>query len=85
MRTAVFTYGLDRDALGVDGAQVGVLKEGDEVGLDRLLQGANGGRLEAKVGLEILCNFANLLLLALNRKGTGSLKCCVDAYQALEG
>ena len=28
----------DRDALGVDGAQVGVLEEADEVGLRRLLQ-----------------------------------------------
>lgn len=36
------TYGLDSDSLGVNGAEVGVLKEADEVGLDRLLQGTNG-------------------------------------------
>jgi hypothetical protein len=74
------TYGLDSDALRVDGAQVGVLEEGDEVRLDRLLEGANGGGLEAKVGLEILCNFANLLLvsgmLMIFAKGGG---CFADA------
>lgn len=35
--------GLDGDTLGVDGAQVGVLKERDEVGLDGLLESADGG------------------------------------------
>jgi len=45
---------LDGDTLGVDGAQVGVLEEGDEVGLDGLLQGADGGALEAEVALEVL-------------------------------
>lgn len=38
----------------MDGAQVGVLEEGDEVGLDGLLEGADGGRLEAEVRLEVL-------------------------------
>jgi hypothetical protein len=33
----------------MDGAEVGVLKEGDEVRLDRLLEGTDGRRLEAKV------------------------------------
>ena len=51
---------LDGDALGVDGAQVGILKEGDEVRLDRLLQSADGRRLEAEVGLEVLGNLTNL-------------------------
>jgi len=46
--------GLDGDTLGVDGAQVGVLEEGDEVRLDGLLQSTDGGRLEAEVGLEVL-------------------------------
>lgn len=53
-RRAVITYGLDGDTLGVDGAQVGVLEQGDEVRLDRLLQRADCGRLEAEVGLEVL-------------------------------
>lgn len=52
--------GLDGDALGVDGAQVGVLEEGDEVRLDRLLEGADGGGLEAKVALEVLGDFTDL-------------------------
>lgn len=54
------TYGLDGDTLGVDGTQVGVLKEGDEVRLDGLLQSTDGGGLEAEVGLEVLGNLTNL-------------------------
>lgn len=46
--------GLDGDALGVDGGQVGVLEEGDEVGLGRLLEREDGGGLESQVGLEVL-------------------------------
>lgn len=38
----------------MDGAQVGVLKEGDEVSLDRLLEGTDGGGLEAEIRLEVL-------------------------------
>ncbi len=34
--------GHDGDTLGVDGAQVGVLKETDEVGLSGLLEGEDG-------------------------------------------
>lgn len=41
--------GLDGDTLGVDGAEVGVLEERDEVGLNGLLESADGGRLEAKI------------------------------------
>jgi hypothetical protein len=51
---------LDGDTLGVDGAEVGVLEEGDEVRLDGLLEGADGGGLEAEVALEILGNLADL-------------------------
>jgi hypothetical protein len=46
--------GLDGDTLGVDGGEVGVLEEGDEVGLGSLLEGHDGRRLEAEVGLEVL-------------------------------
>lgn len=53
--------GLDSDTLGVDGAQVGVLEEGDEVRLDGLLESANGGRLEAEIALEVLGDFTDLL------------------------
>ena len=45
---------LDGDTLGVDGAQVGVLEERDEVGLDGLLERADGRALEAEVALEVL-------------------------------
>lgn len=66
------TYRLDGDTLGVDGAQVGVLKEGDEVGLDGLLQGTDGGRLEAQVGLEVLGDLTNLEEKATVSRGMGS-------------
>uniref|UniRef100_M8B5A7 Uncharacterized protein n=1 Tax=Aegilops tauschii TaxID=37682 RepID=M8B5A7_AEGTA len=46
--------GHDGDALGVDGAEVGVLEEADEVGLGGLLQRGDGGGLEAEIGLEVL-------------------------------
>ena len=52
-------FGLDGDTLGMDGAQVGVFKEGDEVGLDGLLESADSRRLESEVGLEILGDFTN--------------------------
>ena len=44
----------DGDALGVDGAKVGVFEEANEVGFSGLLEGEDGGALEAKVGLEVL-------------------------------
>ena len=51
--------GHDRDALGVNGAQVRVLKEADQVRLGRLLERRDGRRLEAQVGLEVLRNLAH--------------------------
>ncbi|KAH9845795.1 histone H3 [Teratosphaeria destructans] len=45
---------LNGDTLGVDGAQVGVFEERDEVCLDGLLQGTDGRALEAEVALEVL-------------------------------
>ena len=51
--------GLDGDTLGVDGAEIGVFEKGDEVGLDRLLEGTDGGRLEAEVGFEVLGDFTD--------------------------
>jgi hypothetical protein len=45
---------LDGDTLGVDGAQVGVLEKRDEVGLNGLLESADGRALEAEVALEVL-------------------------------
>ena len=46
--------GHDGDTLGVDGAEVGVLKQTDEVSLAGLLEGHDGGALEAEVSLEVL-------------------------------
>ena len=51
--------GHDSHTLGVDGAQVGVLEETNEVGLSRLLEGEHGGALEAEVSLELLGNLAD--------------------------
>ena len=36
----------------MDSSQVGVLEEGDEVGLGSLLEGHDGGGLEAEIGLD---------------------------------
>ena len=44
----------DGDTLGVDGTQVSVLKETNEVGLCGLLEGKDSRSLEAEVTLEIL-------------------------------
>ena len=49
----------DGDALRVDGAQVGVLEQADEVRLGCLLEREHRGRLEAKVRLEVLRNLAH--------------------------
>ena len=46
----------------MDGAKVGVLKEGDEVSLNGLLESTDGGRLEAKVRLEVLSDFTDQAL-----------------------
>ena len=43
----------------MDGAQVGVFEEGDEVGLDGLLKSTDGGGLEAEVRLEVLSDFTD--------------------------
>ncbi len=46
--------GHDGDTLGVDGAQVGVFEEANEVGLGSLLKGEDGRSLESKIALEVL-------------------------------
>jgi len=51
--------GLNGDTLGMDGAQVGILEQADEVCLNRLLESTDGGRLEAEVRLEVLGNLTN--------------------------
>ena len=54
--------GHNGDALGVDGAQVGVFEETDQVGLAGFLKSHDGARLESQVGLEILGDFTNQAL-----------------------
>jgi histone H3 len=51
--------GHDGDTLGVDGAQVGVLKQTNDVGLSGLLKSEDGRGLEAEIALEVLGDFAN--------------------------
>ena len=51
--------GHDGDALGVDGAEVGVLEEADHVGLGGLLEGEHGGALETEVVLELSGDLAD--------------------------
>ena len=46
--------GHDSHTLGVDGTEVGVLHETDQVGLGGLLEGEDGVRLEAQVVLDLL-------------------------------
>ena len=54
--------GHDGDTLGVDGAQVGVLKETDEVSLAGLLESHDGGGLEPEVSLEVLGDLSHQAL-----------------------
>jgi hypothetical protein len=51
--------GHDGDALGVDGAQVGVLEQPDEVRLRGLLESQHRVALEPQVGLEVLGDLAD--------------------------
>ena len=52
----------DGDTLGVDGAKVGVLEEGDEVGLNGLLKSTDGRGLEAEIRLEVLSDLTDKTL-----------------------
>ena len=52
----------DGDTLGVDSAQVGVLKQTNQVSLGSLLKSHDGRRLEAEIGLEVLSDFTDQTL-----------------------
>ena len=54
--------GHDGHTLGVDGAQVGVLEESDQVSLAGLLQSHDSGALESQVGLEVLSDLTDQTL-----------------------
>lgn len=49
--------GHDGDSFGMDGAEVGVLEQGDEVGLCGLLEGQHCGGLEAQLLLPLVRDF----------------------------
>jgi len=51
--------GHDSDTLGVDGAEVGILKETNKVGLGSFLEGENRVALETQISLEILSNLTD--------------------------
>ena len=54
--------GHDGDTLGVDGAQVGILKETDKVSFRCFLESHDSRALESQIGLEILSNFTDQTL-----------------------
>ena len=70
--------GLDGDTLSVDGAQVGVLEERDEVGLGGLLESHDGRGLEPQVGLEILSDF-------YRRKRGSRVSCQRSCWRLFDG
>ena len=54
--------GHDSDTLGVDGAQVGVLEQSNEIRFAGFLEGSNGGALEPEICLEVLSNLSHQTL-----------------------
>ena len=54
--------GHDRDALGVDGAQVGVFKQTNKVSFASFLKSHHSRALETQVGFEILSDFPHKTL-----------------------
>ena len=54
--------GHDGDALGVDGAQIGVFKQTNKVSLASFLKSHHSGALETQIGLEILSDFPHKTL-----------------------
>jgi len=51
--------GHDGDTLGVDSAQVGILKETDQIGFGGFLEGEDSSTLETKIVLEVLGNLTD--------------------------
>ena len=52
----------DGNALGMDGAKIGIFEETDEVSFCCLLESKDCGTLETKVSFEILSNFTDQAL-----------------------
>ena len=51
--------GHDGDPLGMDGTEVGVLKESNQVGLAGFLEGHHSRALEPQISLEVLSNLTD--------------------------
>ena len=72
----------DRDALRVDGAQLSVFEEADQVGFGRFLQRQDGRRLEAEVFVEVLGDLAHQTLEGQHaKKKPGRLLVVADLAQ----
>merc|ERR1719433_2202725 len=52
----------DSNSLGVNGAQVSVFKETNQVRLTSFLEGTNSGALEPEISFEVLSNFSHKTL-----------------------
>ena len=52
--------GHNGDPLSMDGTQVGVLEQPNQISLTGFLKSTHGGGLEPQIGLEILSYFTNL-------------------------
>ena len=75
--------GHDGDSLGVDGAQVGVLEQTDEVRLAGLLESHDGGALETQIGLEVLSDFSHETLEGqLSDEELGALLVATDLTES---
>jgi hypothetical protein len=61
--------GYDGDALGVNGTQVGILKQANEVSLQSLLEGKYSRALETNVRLEIFSNLSYQTTVRIKTSG----------------
>ncbi len=52
----------DGNTLSVDGCEVGILEQTNQVGLSGLLESQDSARLEAEIGLEVLSDLTNQTL-----------------------
>ncbi|KYQ59697.1 hypothetical protein ALC60_01363 [Trachymyrmex zeteki] len=58
----LYIFWHDRDTFGVNGAQIRVFEQADQVSFRRFLEGTYSGALKAQIGLEILSDFTNQTL-----------------------
>lgn len=58
----LYIFWHDRDTFGVNGAQIRVFEQADQVSFRRFLKGTYSGALKAQIGFEILRDFTNQTL-----------------------